>query len=36
MLSTMNEARVRLKDPIEDQLDFVWASFDLVEAERRR
>ena len=36
MLSTMNEAKVRLKDPIENQRDFVWASFDLVEPERRR
>ena len=36
MLSTMNEATVRLKEPIENQRDFVWASFDLVEPERRR
>ena len=36
MLSTMNEATIRLKEPIESQRDFVWASFDLAEPERRR
>ena len=36
IVSTASETPIRLKDPIEQQLDFVWASFDLVESERRR
>jgi hypothetical protein len=35
MLSTMNEATIRLKEPIENQRDFVWTSFDSVDPERR-
>jgi hypothetical protein len=35
MLSTMNEAAIRLKEPIENQREFVWTSFDSVEPGRR-
>jgi hypothetical protein len=35
MLSTTNETAVRLKEPIEQQRDFVWTSFDVVDAIRR-
>ena len=31
MLSTTNETAVRLKEPIEQQRDFVWTSFDVVD-----
>jgi hypothetical protein len=35
MLSTTNETAVRLKEPIEQQRDFVWTSFDVVVPVRR-
>ena len=35
MLSTTNETAVRLKEPIEQQRDFVWTSFDVVDPVRR-
>ena len=34
MLSTTNETAVRLKEPIEQQRDFVWTSFDVVDRVR--
>ena len=36
MLSTTNETAVRLKEPIEQQRDFVWTSFDVVVLTRRQ
>ena len=35
MVSTTNETAVRLKEPIEQQRDFVWTSFDVVDPVRR-
>jgi hypothetical protein len=36
MVSTTNETAVRLKEPIEQQRDFVWTSFDVVDSDRGR
>jgi hypothetical protein len=36
MLSTTNETAVRLKEPIEQQRDFVWTSFDVIDPARRQ
>ena len=36
LVSTTHETPIRLKEPIENQRDFVWTSFELAEAEQRR
>ena len=35
LVSTTNETAIRLKEPIENQRDFVWTSFELAQPDRR-